>query len=137
MTNLETMITKSNEIKGILKNMGIELPDNVLIKVWNESAEIITCTDSSFHEKVFGGDVSVTGYMRHRSSDREILLNVGSTGSFDDLDIASTSKVWIQAAILKNWSAFKNVMCIYMDSEMAENKRIQLINETRIEKNLK
>lgn len=126
MKTLEQLIEKSNAVKSLLANNGIELNDNILIKVYGESLEMITCTDETLSVKVFGGDVTVYGYRDFKSKVRKIELNTGSLGSFDINCVASTTKVMTQAAILKGWSVFVEITTALMNEQEVANQLSRL-----------
>jgi hypothetical protein len=126
MKTLETIIAKSNEVKSLLANNGIELGDNILIKVYGESLEMITCTDETLSTKLFGGDVTVYGYRDFKTKERKIELNSGSLGSFDINCVASTTKIMTQHAILKEWNKFVEIATLFMNEEENNFKMLML-----------
>tara|TARA_R110000744_G_scaffold129076_2_gene236412 strand:+ start:72 stop:467 length:396 start_codon:yes stop_codon:yes gene_type:complete len=122
MKTLQELIENSNAVKAILANSGIELNDNILIKVYSTSIEMILCEDGTMAKRVFGGDVTVMGHCDFGTNERRIELNVGSMGSFDVNCIASTTKVFTQAAILKNWDVFVLIASALMNVQEAKNQ---------------
>ena len=122
MKTLQQLIEKSNTVKAILANNGIELNDNILIKVHSTSIELILCEDGTMAKRVFGGDVTVQGHTDWQSKNRKIELNTGSMGSFDINCVASTTKVFTQAAILKEWESFVLIAKALMDEVEAQNQ---------------
>tara|TARA_R110002126_G_scaffold243570_1_gene386972 strand:+ start:70 stop:456 length:387 start_codon:yes stop_codon:yes gene_type:complete len=126
MKNLEQLVAKSNEVKSLLADNGIELDDNILIKVYGESLEMITCTDDTLKSKVFGGDVTVYGYRDWKSKVRKIELNTGSLGSFDINCVASTTKICTQHAILLQWNKFVEIATLFMNEEETKLKMLML-----------
>ncbi len=123
---LEQLIAKSTRVKLLLADNGIELGDNILIKVYGESLEMITCTDETLSTKIFGADVTVYGYRDFKSKVRKIELNTGSLGSFDINCVASTTKVMTQHAILKGWNSFVEISTLFMNEEENNLKMLML-----------
>ena len=122
MKTLEQLIAKSNEVKGILFNNGIVIDDNILIKVYSTSLELILCEDGTMAKRVFGGDVTVNGHCDFGTGRRRVELNVGSMGSFTPDCVASTTKVFTQCAILQKWESFCQVAVALMNQAEAENQ---------------
>ena len=112
---LERLIKKSNEAKKAFSKVNINFSENILVKIYGSSIEIVTCEDSTLSERIFGGSVDVYGNLEWGSKERTIKLNVGSMGSFDDTCVASVSKVKIQSSILSNWDGFVTVSTLLMD----------------------
>ena len=121
-SNLEQVIAKSNEAKNLLAKVGVKLNDNILVKVWGESMELMTCTDSTLSEREFGGGVDVTGYKDWKTKNREIKINVGSMGAFDPTCKASMSKIAMQHAIVNNWEEFVLASSLLMDRVEAQDQ---------------
>ena len=128
MKTLEQLIAKSNQVKSLLADNGIELGDNILIKVYGESLEMITCTDETLSTKIFGGDVTVYGYRDFKTKVRKIELNAGSLGSFDINCVASTTKIMTQHAILKEWYRFVEIVTLFMNEQEVANQLSRLSN---------
>ena len=122
MKNLQELITKSNEVKAILSNNGIVIDNNILIKVYSDSMELILCEDGTMAQRVFGGEVTVNGYRDWKANKRDIQISSGSMGGFTPDCVASTTKIFTQAAILNEWSAFCNVASALMNQCEAENQ---------------
>ena len=120
MKTLQELIAKRNEVKGILFNNGIVIDDNILIKVHSNSIEMVLCEDGTMAKRQFGGDVTVNGHTDFGTNNRRIELNVGSMGSFDVNCVASTTKVFTQAAILKEWTVFCVIATALMDEVEAQ-----------------
>ena len=122
MKNLQQLIDKSNEVKGILFNNGIVIDDNILVKVYSDSMELILCEDGTMAKRVFGGEVTVNGFRDFKSNRRDIQISSGSMGGFTPDCVASTTKIFTQAAILNEWSAFCNVASALMNEQEAQNQ---------------
>ena len=128
MKNLQQVIAKSNEAKKALSKAGVVLGDNILVKTFGCSMEFITCEDETLATRTFGGSVDVTGHKDWKTNKREIKLNCGSLGAFDNTCKASVSKVTMQANILANWSKFAAVVTLLMDKIETENQIEALLN---------
>ena len=126
MKNLEQLVAKSNEVKSLLANNGIVLGENILIKVYGESLEMITCTDDTLSTKVFGADVTVYGYRDWTSKERKVELNVGTLGSHDNTCVASVSKIMTQHAIILQWNKFVEIVTLFMNEEENNLKMLML-----------
>ena len=122
MKTLEQLIAKSNEVKGILFNNGIVIDDNILIKVYSDSMELILCEDGTMAQRVFGGEVTVNGYRDWKANKRDIQISSGSMGGFTPDCVASTTKIFTQAAILNEWSAFCLIASALMNEQEAANQ---------------
>ena len=122
MKTLEQLIAKSNEVKGILFNNGIVLDDNILVKVYSDSMELILCEDGTMAQRVFGGEVTVNGYRDWKANKRDIQISSGSMGGFTPDCVASTTKIFTQAAILNEWSAFCLIASALMNEQEAANQ---------------
>jgi hypothetical protein len=129
MKTLEQIIAKSNEVKNLLANNGIELNGNILIKIQSESMQLTLCEDDTLSTRVFGGDMTVNGYRDFETNIRKIELSVGSMGTFTPNCIASTTKVFTQAAILSNWSVFIEIVSALMNKVEAVNKLAMLTSK--------
>ena len=129
MKTLEQVIAKSNEAKLALSKVGVVLGDNILVKTFGCSMELITCTDDTLATRVFGGSVDVTGHIDFGTKDREIKLNCGSLGAFDNTCIASVSKVTMQSNILANFEGFAKVVTLLMDAEETANQLAALLQD--------
>jgi hypothetical protein len=129
MKTFEQIVAKSTEIKNLLANNGIELNGNILIKIQSESMQLTLCEDDTLSTRVFGGDVTVNGYRDFETNIRKIELNVGSMGTFTPNCIASTTKVFTQAAILSNWSVFIEIASALMNKVEAVNKLAMLTSK--------
>jgi ribosomal protein L2 len=129
MKNLQQVIAKSNEAKLALSKVGVVLGDNILVKTFGCSMELITCTDDTLATRIFGGSVDVMGHQDWNTNKREIKLNCGSMGGFDNTCIASVSKVTMQANILANWSGFATVVTLLMDKEETANQLAALLQD--------
>jgi len=128
MKTLENTIKKSNEIKAILKFNSIEIDEFYLIKAHGDSMEFILCEDDTMAKRVFGGDVTVTGYRNFGSNVREVQMSTGSMGGYDDTCKASVNKVFLQAELLKNWAVFTEVATAVMNAEQAA-QNLRLLSE--------
>ena len=131
MNTLETIIAKSNEARIALETAGVVLDNNILVKIHGESIELMLCEDDTLSKRVFGGEINVYGYKAYGSSDRNIEINTGSMGSFTPNCVASTKKVFTQAAILSNWHNFSLVCGLLMDKAEAENKLAHIITSQK------
>ena len=130
MKNLKQVIAKSNEAKAVLSKAGVVLADNILVKTFGCSMELITCTDSTLAERVFGGGVDVTGHIDFGTKNREIKINVGSMGAFDPSCKASMSKITMQHAIVNNWEKFATIVTLLMKEEHKNNQGDVCLPET-------
>ena len=128
MKTLQNTINKSNEAKAIFKFNNIEIADLYLIKVYVDSIEFILCEDDTMAKRVFGGDVTVTGYKNFGSNERAIQMNTGSMGGYDNTCKASVGKVFLQAAALRNWNSFTEVCEALMNAEQAA-QNLRLLSE--------
>tara|TARA_R110000796_G_scaffold205572_1_gene321552 strand:+ start:69 stop:458 length:390 start_codon:yes stop_codon:yes gene_type:complete len=128
MRTLETIIAKSNEAKSLLADNGIVLGENILIKTYASSMEILTCTDSTLSTKVFGADVTVYGYRGYQDPSRKIELNCGTLGSHDNTCVASVSKIMTQHAIILQWNRFADIAEALMNVEESNDKLNNLKN---------
>lgn len=129
MKNLQQVIAKSNEAKKALSKAGVVLGDNILVKTFGCSMELITCEDETLATRVFGGSVDVTGHLDWGTKNREIKINVGSMGAFDPSCKASMSKITMQHAIVSNWSKFATIVTLLMDAEETKNQLEALLND--------
>ena len=129
MKNLELAIAKSTEAKKALAKVGIELGDNILVKTFGCSMELITCEDDTLAKRIFGGSVDVTGHQDWKTKNREIKLNCGSLGAFDPSCVASVSKITMQHTIINNWKGFETVCTLLMDREETANQLEALLQD--------
>lgn len=128
-SQLEQVIAKSNTAKLALSKVGVELGSKVLCKVYGQSIELITCTDDSLTERLFGGNVDVTGYTSWKSNNREVKISTGSMGAFDPSCKASMSKIAIQHSIVSQWDKFVLVVTLLMDKVETENQLEALLQD--------
>ena len=126
---LESVIAKSNEAKVVLESCGVVLHEQILVKVFSTSIELILCEDTTMAKRIFGGDVTINGHVDWGTKNRRIELNCGSMGSFTPECQASTQKVFTQAAILSNWSEFKIGAALLMDQVEVANQLSMLTSK--------
>ncbi len=109
-----------DKLRTELAAQNINVSYDWVIKVYPETIEFILVDENA--QRIFGGDVMVTGYIYH---DREIKINTGSMGAFDTDCQASTQKVFLMNSFLTKWEEFK-VVCTWC---MEDAKTSEIVNK--------
>jgi len=108
-----------DKLRAELAQQNISVSYDWVIKVYPETIEFILVDENA--QRIFGGDVMVTGYKYYDADTREIKMNTGSMGAFDIDCQASTQKVFLMNSFLTKWEEFKAVCTWCMED--AENER--------------
>jgi len=112
-------LRNGDKLRNELAEQNINVSYDWVIKVYPETIEFILVDENA--QRVFGGDVSVTGYRNYGEKTRDIKMNTGSMGAFDIDCQASTQKVFLMNDFLTKWEEFKAVCTWCMED--AENDR--------------
>lgn len=99
------------ELKNDLREKGLEINDNFIVKVFSNNVEFILDDNG---KRVFGGEVNVTGYARFEG-DRDIKINKGSLGAIDNTCVASVETINLMCMALNNWEEFAETCETFMD----------------------
>lgn len=106
------------ELREDLNEKGITIGENFIIKVFSDTVEFILDDNG---KRVFGGEVTVTGYKRFRT-EREVKINKGSLGSVDNTCVATVETINLMCAALNNWEEFAESCEVVMDKMEELNK---------------
>ena len=116
-------IRNGDKLRNELAEQNINVSYDWVIKVYPETIEFILVDENA--QRVFGGDVSVTGYRKRvgfsKPKARDIKMNTGSMSAFDIDCQASTQKIFLMNDFLTKWEEFKAVCTWCMED--AENDR--------------
>lgn len=112
-----------DKLRAQLAEQNINVSYDWVIKVYPETIEFILVDENA--QRIFGGDVMVTGYKYYDADTREIKINTGSMGAFDIDCQASTQKVFLMNSFLTKWEEFKAV-CTWC---MEDAKTSEIINK--------
>lgn len=99
------------ELREDLKDKGIEINENFIIKVFSNCIEFILDDNG---KRVFGGEVTVYGHSRF-GGPREITINKGSMGSVDNTCVATVETTFLMATAFQNWEEFAESCEVFMD----------------------
>ena len=124
---MRTVLRLGLELKEDLKEKGLEINDNFIVKVFDNSIDFVL-SDEDGH-RVFGGEVSVTGFTKFRGDfdvdGREIKINKGSLGAVDNTCFASVATTNLMCMAFNDWEEFAETMEVFMD----EARRILMERE--------
>ena len=127
MKNTEIRISTERQngykLRAQLAEQNINVSYDWVIKVYPETIEFILVDENA--QRIFGGDVMVTGYKYYDADTREIKMSTGSMGAFDIDCQASTQKVFLMNSFLTKWEEFKAV-CTWC---MEDAKTMQIVNK--------
>ena len=112
-----------DKLRAELAQQNISVSYDWVIKVYPETIEFILVDENA--QRIFGGDVMVTGYKYYDADTREIKMNTGSMGAFDIDCQASTQKVFLMNSFLTKWEEFKAV-CTWC---MEDAKTREIVNK--------
>ncbi len=115
VSNIDQMIELSNRFKGQLKEAGIIICDDYLVKIYPESMELVLTKEQSM-EREFGGEIDVTNYKQYGSDTGDFKIGKGSMGGFDMDCRASCESHLAIAQMIQNFSVFKALAIRFMDS---------------------
>lgn len=111
------------ELKEDLREKGLEINDNFLIKVFTSTVEFILEDEDG--KRVFGGEVTVTGYKGYNGK-REVKINKGSLGSVDNTCVASVETINLMCTALNDWEEFAESCETFMDEALRlQKERLQ------------
>ena len=106
-------VTYGEILREDLQDKGLEVSNEFVIKVWDNSIEFILADENG--QRVFGGEVQIYGYVDFKSGVREIKINRGSMGSFDMTCQASVQTTLLVAEFINNWEEFSESFETAMD----------------------
>tara|TARA_R110000803_G_scaffold200577_1_gene264971 strand:+ start:453 stop:851 length:399 start_codon:yes stop_codon:yes gene_type:complete len=112
-----------DKLRNELSEQNINVSYDWVIKVYPQTIEFILVDE--YAQRIFGGEVMVTGYKNYAEDQREIKINTGSMGGFDIDCQASTQKVFLMNSFLTKWEEFKAVCAWCMED--AKNKEVNKI----------
>ena len=112
---MKTFLELGLELREDLNDKGISINENYVIKVFGSSIEFVL--DNGEGQRVFGGDVNVSGFRNSFVSDglREIKINSGSMGSVDNTCTATVESTLLMATAFTNWEEFAESCEVVMD----------------------
>jgi len=118
---MKNVLALGLELKNDLREKGLSIDDNFVVKVFSNNIEFILDEDG---KRVFGGEVNVTGYAQYEG-DRDIKINKGSLGAIDNNCVASVATINLMCMALNNWEEFAESCEFAMDTM---ERRLSLIN---------
>ncbi len=101
---LSAELKAGQELRESLEGQGIKISTEFVIKLWENQAEFILTNENG--ERVFGGNVDVTGFINWETRVRKIKIGKGSMGAFDLTCKASVESTLLMATLIQNFETF-------------------------------
>lgn len=116
---MKTFLELGLELRNDLNDKGIEINENFVIKVFGNTIEFILDDNG---QRVFGGDVNVSGYRDFKTEAREVKIGKGSMGAVDNTCDATVEGTLLMATAFQNWEEFVESCEVVMDKFEALRK---------------
>lgn len=100
------------ELKQDLREKGLEINDNFVVKVFSNTIEFVLADEDG--KRIFGGNITVTGFAEFEG-DRDIKINKGSMGAVDNTCVATLESTNLMCMALNNWEEFAETCHTFMD----------------------
>lgn len=91
-----------------------------VIKVYKDTMEMILSDNEG--KRIFGGEITISGYKNSKTNIREIKFNKGSMGSFDLSCEASVQTTLLLAHLISNYKEFAKAVTYAMDEVTSLSK---------------